>query len=40
MIAPTSTAPTTAITGVLLTGLVAAVGVQALLEAMRRHREP
>ena len=28
------------ITGVLLTGLVAAVGVQALLEAMRKHREP
>jgi hypothetical protein len=28
------------ITGVLLTGLIAAVGVQALLEAMRRHREP
>jgi Ion channel len=27
------------ITGVLLTGLVAAVGVQALLEAMRKHRE-
>jgi hypothetical protein len=26
-------------TGVLLTGLVAAVGVQALLEAMRKHRE-
>jgi hypothetical protein len=25
---------------VLLTGLIAAVGVQALLEAMRRHREP
>jgi hypothetical protein len=28
------------VTGMLLTGLVAAVGVQALLEAMRRHREP
>ena len=28
------------IIGVLLTGLIAAVGVQALLEAMRRHREP
>lgn len=28
------------ITGVLLTGLIAAVGVQALLEAMRKHREP
>lgn len=28
------------ITGVLLTALVAAVGVQALLEAMRKHREP
>jgi hypothetical protein len=27
------------ITGVLLTGLVAAVGVQALLEAMRKHRD-
>ena len=26
-------------TGILLTGLVAAVGVQALLEAMRRERE-
>jgi hypothetical protein len=28
------------ITGVLLTGLVAAIGVQALLAAMRRGREP
>jgi Ion channel len=28
------------VTGMLLTGLVAAVGVQALLEAMRKHREP
>jgi hypothetical protein len=28
------------VTGVLLTGLITAVGVQALLEAMRRHREP
>jgi hypothetical protein len=26
--------------GILLTGLVAAIGVQALLAAMRRHREP
>lgn len=30
---------TIGIVGVLLTGLIAAVGVQALLEAMRRHRE-
>jgi hypothetical protein len=28
------------ITGVLLTGLVAAIGVQALLATMRRDREP
>jgi hypothetical protein len=28
------------VTGVLLTGLITAVGVQALFEAMRRHREP
>ncbi len=28
------------VTGVLLTGLITAVGVQALLAAMRRHGEP